>query len=146
MTHTWRVALACIAASLSSWMGPSAHAAVSHQNTDPYSTGCARDGYAFAAKAVPGGTVRVFVSPRCGTNWFEYQGTSQAVAKGIRSSYGTARTEVDTGTWSYSMQVYAPGATAKVTLWVQGGAPGAPVSQTWRYSATCSATCSWGTF
>jgi hypothetical protein len=115
-----------------------ASAAPGHQNTDPYSTGCANDGYAFASHAVSGGTLRVFVSPTCGTNWIEYSGVAQYTYKYVSSAYGGTNQERDYTSWAYSMQTYAPGASNGIAIYYSG-ADGVG------WSATCSATCTWYT-
>ena len=63
------------------------------------------------------GTMQVWYSPSCGTNWVRaYTGSSYTqVIKTSRREPNTppfTETETDFGAgWSYSMQVYAPGAT-----------------------------------
>lgn len=129
------LALAVTFAALAVVAPPAAHA-VDYFNTDPHTTGCAGNVYNLNGKAVPGGTLTVRYSRTCSTNWIEYRGTRQTVSKRIKDSRRNqyTRTETDTGTWSYSMQVVAPGTTS-VTAQATIGAT--------TYTASCAASCSW---
>lgn len=117
------------------WANP-ASAAPSHHVTDPYRTGCTSGAFVIGSRSVPGGTIRVFSSPRCGTNWVEYQGINQWTSKTTSSySHGTPGIpEMDVAPWSYSMQVYAPGTTSiGVQVKVQGKT----------FNAICNNGCRW---
>lgn len=83
-----------------------AGAAASHFNTNPYKTGCSASAYVLSSKAVSGGTARVMVSRKCGTNWIEYVGKSQKTTKAGKDSKTNkwTRTEVDTLKHATSMQ------------------------------------------
>lgn len=119
-------------------VAPAAHAAASHYNTDPYSTGCSASAYTLATHPVSGGTASIKVSRSCGTNWLEYSGTKQTTTKRTKdhATNKWTRTEVDNAKWSYSMQSYAPG-TTKLTATVKIG--------TKTTTATCTTGCSWTT-
>lgn len=94
-------------------MSPASAARPPYYNSDPYGTGCAANSYVLASGAVPGGRMSLAVSRTCGTNWVEYRGTRQKVAKRISCPdcdpyAATTQVDTDTASWSYSMQVYAP--------------------------------------
>ncbi len=129
-----RAALLAVATSLMAMTGSvPAQAASSHHGTLPYETGCAasRQLVQNGVRAVPGGTIRVYYSPVCGTNWVEYRGIAQMSAKQVTSSLGYTR-EVDYTSYAYSKQVYAPG-TSKIYVNVFG--PG------WSAGADCAVSC-----
>lgn len=108
---------------LSGAMGASA--APGHQNTDPYNTGCARSKSLVSSKNFGSwGTMSVWQSTACGTNWTEWYGSKQEVMKYI-STVGGGHTDaqMDNATWSYSMQTYAPGTTQVMGTFVFDGNP-----------------------
>ncbi len=113
-----------------------ATASASHFNTDPYTTGCAANSFTLSSKSVSGGTVSILYSRTCATNWVVYKGISQTTSK-TGKDHATnkwTRLETDTGTWSYSMQSYAPGTTA-YTGQIKVGST--------TTTGTCSTTCAW---
>lgn len=115
-----------------------ATAATWHQNTDPYNTGCTSSKSQISSRNVPGGTLTVWASSTCGTNWIEYYGSSQTVNKRVYSDEtnggGWTQWENDTAGWSYSMQAYAPGTTYIEAVAVVSGVT---------YRAVCGAGCTW---
>ncbi|WP_344013565.1 hypothetical protein [Microbacterium natoriense] len=103
-----------------------ASAAPGHQNTDPYNTGCAQSKRLVSSKNAMGGTLSVWESTACGTNWTEWYGPRTKVAKyiwtvGAANGYTTA--QFDTAGWSYSMQTYAPGTAVVQGTFVFDGNP-----------------------
>lgn len=114
-----------------------------YNNTLPYETGCAAGAYVITSRAILGGTVSMVYSPRCTTNWVEWYGPQRHTTKTMVQPAKTS-SETDTAGWSYSRQVYAPGATAaRAEVWVWGNAAGT-YAQGW--SVRCSTTCSWVQF
>ena len=112
-------------------------ASASHENTNPYTTGCMSGSYAISSRAVSGGTAYIMLSPKCATNWVQYSGTTQTTTKyGKASGKGWTRTEVDTAAKSWSMQSYAPGTTGYTGV-IKIGAT--------TTTATCSNGCTWKT-
>lgn len=136
-TATRATALAVVASFVTLAGAPSAEAAAWHQGTLPYETGCAASRMLVpnGTKAVPGGSLRVYYSQACGTNWVEYSGIAQMTAKEVTSSLGYTR-EVDYTGYAYSKQVYAPGNSK-----IQAGAFGPG----WDIRATCQSSCTWTT-
>ncbi len=119
-----------------------AHALTGSQynNTLPYEQGCGQGAYVITSKAIFGGTASMVYSPKCQTNWIEWYGPSRFTSKTMHNPARTAA-ENDTAGWSYSRQVYAPGATvARGEIIVWGNAAGSG-SQWW--SVRCSSTCQW---
>lgn len=138
-----RVGLAALAAATGLVLsgGLPASAAPGHYNTDPYLTGCAASRYAIAP-AVPkaGGWLTTMYSTQCQTNWVEWSGPKTCTMKRIQApgaGQSWTKWENDSASWSYSMQVYAPGNTkidieyAITPSWFQGGRCG---GQAWDYS------------
>ncbi|MFX0539177.1 DUF2690 domain-containing protein [Ornithinimicrobium sp. Y1847] len=116
-------------------MSTSASAAASHENTDPYRTGCTADGKSISSKAVSGGTVSIMVSAKCGTNWVRYSGVNQKTTKyGRADGKAWTQKETDTAATSFSFQSYAPGTTGYTGV-IQIG--------TQVTTATCSNGCTW---
>ncbi len=111
-----------------------ASAAPEHQGTDPYNTGCANTAQLIGSRNLAQATVTVWTSTACGTNWIEYYGAARWVNKFISGPYGALLGEHDYGTWSYSMQVYAPGTSTISGQWVFDGLP---------FRFTCSTVCTW---
>lgn len=58
-----------------------ASAAPSHRDTDPYNTGCANSKSLVSSKNAMGGTLSIWQSNACGTNWTEWYGPKRMVAK-----------------------------------------------------------------
>ncbi|WP_146082653.1 DUF2690 domain-containing protein [Rathayibacter sp. AY2B3] len=115
-----------------------------YNNTLPYQQGCGRGAYAISSKAILGGTVSMVYSPTCQTNWLEWYGPSRYTSKKMYQPVQTAA-ENDTASWSYSRQVYAPGATVargEIYVWVDN--TGRNGSQAW--SVRCGSTCEWVQF
>jgi hypothetical protein len=107
-------------------------ASASHENTNPYTTGCMSGASAIASKAVSGGTVSIMESKACSTNWVQYSGVTQNTTKyGKASDKGWTHTEVDYAAKSWSLQSYAPGTTAYTGVIKIG-------------NTTTTANCSWG--
>ncbi|MCT1460282.1 CHAP domain-containing protein [Aestuariimicrobium sp. p3-SID1156] len=116
---------------------PTSEAALSHVNTNPYTTGCADTKRLLTSKAVKGGTASVYQSTSCLTLWLEYDGVAgQAVYKKTwdENSKVWTQMEIDKVAWSYSMQSYAPGTTKFIGLMTTGGV---------NYSVTCTSGCTW---
>lgn len=116
---------------------PTSEAALSHVNTNPYTTGCAATKRLLTSKAVKGGTASVYQSTSCLTLWLEYDGVAgQAVYKKTwdENSKVWTQMEIDKVAWSYSMQSYAPGTTKFIGLMTTGGV---------NYSVTCTSGCTW---
>ncbi|QHC61217.1 hypothetical protein [Rathayibacter sp. VKM Ac-2760] len=117
-----------------------ANAAPAHQNTDPYNTGCAQSKSLVSSHNRMGGTLSVWQSSACGTNWTEWYGPNMHVVKNLHTSSGTivnggwTDPQYDTAPWSYSMQTYAPGTSAIAGTFVFDGNP------VW---FTCSTGCTW---
>lgn len=113
-----------------------ATAAPSHFNTDPYTSGCAKNSYILSSRSVSGGTAYVHVSRTCGTNWISYAGKKQTTVKRTKdhATNKWTRTETDNTSRSWSMQSYAPGTTA-LTATIK-------ISRT-TWTASCSKACSW---
>jgi hypothetical protein len=110
-------------------------AAASHENTNPYSTGCMTGSYAISSKAVSGGTVSIMVSDKCATNWVQYSGATQSTTKyGKAAGKNWTNTEVDYAAKSWSLQSYAPGTTAYTGVIKIGNTT---------TTATCGNGCTW---
>jgi len=110
-------------------------------NTLPYPSGCGSGAYVITSKAILGGTASMVYSPTCQTNWLEWYGPYRYTWKRMYQPVTTAA-EIDTATWSYSRQVYAPGATVargEIIVWVDN--TGLHGSQWW--SVRCGTTCEW---
>ncbi|HWO61383.1 MAG TPA: DUF2690 domain-containing protein [Umezawaea sp.] len=95
-----------------------ASAAPWHYGTDPAGTGCNSNAAQIASRNIstPAGnvTVQVFYSYSCSTNWIRVTGNPGGgwTDKWISADGGAELYETDYGYGSsYSMQVYAPGAT-----------------------------------
>lgn len=87
-------------------------AAASHFNTDPYATGCNNNAWIIHTRYVGGGRLDTFYSGSCQTNWVQWSGPRTCTFKRVRTqAKGWNRWEKDYASWSYSMQVYAPGNT-----------------------------------
>lgn len=116
------ICLAAIALVLTGLSLAPAGAAKSHWNTNPSSTGCAKNSYTVASKGVSGGTMSIRASRTCGTNWVLYSGKKQTTKKRIKdhTTNKWTRTDTDNAASSFSMQVYAPG-TTKITATMQIG-------------------------
>lgn len=68
-----------------------------------------------------GGRFTMFYSGNCGTNWIQWDGPNVCTWKRVQSAYGSwTRWELDHATWSYSMQIYAPGTTTVDVEWAVG--------------------------
>lgn len=113
---------AAIAASVV--VAPAAHASgTGYNNTDPYSTHCNVGASLIHTKYVPSGRFDMFYSGTCGTNWIQWTGANVCTWKRVQSAYGSwTQWERDHATWSYSMQIYAPGNTAVDVEWAVGSA------------------------
>lgn len=112
-----------------------ASAAPGHQNTDPYNTGCASSKSLVSSKNAMGGTLSVWQSTACGTNWTEWYGPSQMVAKYLGTiGGGGTDPQFDNAGWSYSMQTYAPGTAQIQGTFVFDGNP---------ISFKCGTGCTW---
>lgn len=129
------LATAALAAGLVLSGSATATAAPGHQNTDPYNTGCANSKSLVSSKNAMGGTMSVWQSNACGTNWTEWYGPKRMVAKYLWTVGGGHTTpQFDDAGWSYSMQTYAPG-TAQITgTFVFDGNP---------ITFNCGAGCTW---
>lgn len=126
-----------VAAAMFTATAPSADAAATHYNTDPYGTNCADTARIISSYAVPGGKAYVKRSNVCATNWIEYEGASVTTTKSTWDSATNkwTKSEVDTGTVNYSMQSYAPYPTKFKGKIVLGASA---------FTATCTgADCSW---
>jgi len=111
------------------------HAAASHENTNPYTTGCVTGSYAISSKAVSGGTVSIMASTKCATNWVQYSGATQTTTKyGKAAGKNWTNTEVDNAAKSWSLQSYAPGTTAYTGVIKIGNTT---------TTATCGNGCTW---
>lgn len=130
------VVLGSALAVVATLLAPSAQAAASHWNTDPYLTGCAKSSWTLSTRSVPGGTASIKVSNACSTNWLEYSGKKQSTTKTIKDHVTNkwTRNEVDNLPWSYSMQVYGPG-TRPITATIKIGST--------TTTANCSVSCTW---
>lgn len=139
------VALGIAAASVVATATPAAALSGSqYNNTLPYQTGCGQGAYVISSRAILGGTASMVYSPRCGTNWLEWSGPYRTTYKTMYQPVKTA-TEKDTASWSYSRQVYAPGATVargEIYVWVDNS--GLSGAQGW--SVRCGSTCTWVQF
>lgn len=110
--------------------------------TLPYAS-CGSGAYVISSKAILGGTASMVYSPTCQTNWLEWYGPVRFTSKKMFEPVATG-TENDTASWSYSQQVYAPGATvARGEIWVWANAAGTS-AQGW--SVRCGTTCQWVQF
>lgn len=135
-TRLFRIAAGVAAiAAISLTAAPAAQAAPSHHNTDPYNSGCGSSAYVMSSRSVPGGTISAVVSDTCGTNWMEYYGSTQwANKRAYSDEMGATGWENDYASWSYSMQVYAPG-----TTYFEGNVQIQGVT----YKVICGASCRW---
>ena len=88
-----------------------------------------------------GGTISIYWSTTCSTNWVEWSGPSYTVTKEIHTNTAWPFAEIDYGPWSYSKQVYAPGTTAVGgQVQIQWGSTAYTYTQ---WSFACSSSCSW---
>ncbi|MFE2757952.1 hypothetical protein ACFXGA_38710 [Actinosynnema sp. NPDC059335] len=102
---------------------PAAQAAgTGYNNTDPYATGCNVGASPIHYYYPPGGgRFTMFYSGNCGTNWIQWDGPNVCTWKRVQSAYGSwTKWESDHATWSYSMQIYAPGTTSVDVEWAVG--------------------------
>lgn len=84
----------------------------SYNNTDPYTTHCNVGASLIHTYYTGGGRFDMFYSGSCGTNWVQWTGPNVCTWKRVQSAYGSwTQWEKDKATWSYSMQIYAPGTT-----------------------------------
>jgi len=92
-------------------------------NTLPYATGCTVNSWPIHTYWVGGGKFEMWYSASCDTNWIQWSGPNVCTWKRVQSAYGSWTSwEVDHATWSYSRQIYAPGATAVDVEWAVGSA------------------------
>ncbi|MFC9692056.1 hypothetical protein ACFTSF_26125 [Kribbella sp. NPDC056951] len=91
-------------------------------NKDPYATGCNVGASPIHDFYPPGGgRFRMFYSGTCGTNWIQWDGAAVCTWKRVQSPYGSwTQWEKDHATWSYSMQIYAPGNSWVQVEWAVG--------------------------
>lgn len=99
---------------------PTSSAGPEHNNTDPAKTGCNVDAYLASTRNIETesgqvvGQVEVYYSRKCQTNWIRVPSNAAggAAVKDLWSDAGGETHDTDSGNvTSYSMQVYAPGAT-----------------------------------
>lgn len=122
---------------------PPAHAlsGSGYNNTDPIATGCRTGAYPFSSHAVLGGTASMWYSPRCGTNWIEFNGSARRTYKWMSQPVSTTP-EYDPYSWAVSRQVYAPGTTTTVAdILLSGGVNDLTYREAW--SVTCASSCTW---
>ncbi|WP_216914134.1 hypothetical protein [Nocardia noduli] len=128
-THTTRrpksrllgLAVTAVAAISIAGLAPAAEASPAHNNTDPYSTGCNSGASLIHTYYTSGGRFDMFYSGTCQTNWIQWTGPNVCTWKRVQSPYGSwTQWEKDKATWSYSMQIYAPGSSTVDVEWAVG--------------------------